>query len=140
MADLLWHTRAMSRFALVSLLVACTTTPPPSEPTRTASARSMYIQEPGTSQWPPMISGNTAIVPDRATIEAASVEYARLMSSWKLCIDETGAVSLVEKLRSSGFPDYDAAIRRELSSWKFQAAAPACKAISLVYELPATKT
>jgi hypothetical protein len=111
---------------------------------RTAVASSMYYPQPGQPMWPPMISGKQAIIPDEPTIERASVEYARLMSSWKVCIDETGAVNIVEKLRSSGFPDYDATIRRELSQWKYQPlkvdgkAMAACKAVTLVYDLPSS--
>ena len=148
----------MHRLALIVLLAACAATPArdadtpaststaaPAQPRRTVTATSYFIGEPGAPQQPPMISGNKAIAPDEATIQRASVEYARLLSSWKVCIDETGSVSVIEKLRSSGFPDYDATIRRELAQWKYQPlqvdGKPTswCKGVSLVYELPAAK-
>lgn len=153
----------MHRLALITLLAACASTPardaaqptqasstppaaePAATPGRSVTATSYFIPEPGGRQQPPMISGKQAIAPDEATIQRASVEYARLLSSWKVCIDETGSVSVIEKLRSSGFPDYDATIRRELAQWKYQPlqvdGKPTswCKGVSLVYELPAAK-
>jgi hypothetical protein len=139
----------MYRFTILALLAACATRPAPEpaepEQPQVVATRLIVNPEPGKPVWPQLVRGTMAIRPDEGTIERASVEYARILSEWKLCIDRTGTLTTVEKVRSSGFPEYDAAIRREMANWQY---APirlpaekttACTVVALVYELPADK-
>jgi outer membrane biosynthesis protein TonB len=138
----------MLRLTLLSIaLAACAPPPPPPAepappPTRTVTATRYVFPNDPKNPGPALLSGKTAIAPDEATIQAASVEYARLMSSWKICIAESGDVSGVDKIQGSGFPDWDAAVRRELTLWKFERPQidgqprAVCKAVTFVYPLP----
>jgi hypothetical protein len=132
----------MSRLVIVPLVAACAAKPPaPNEPssTRAVSADSIEMVDPTGPAWPTRMSGNETIAPDEATIERASVANARLTTTWKLCVDASGTVTTVDNRQSSGFPDYDAAVRRELLGWKYKprdGAREICKAVTLVFELP----
>lgn len=139
----------MLRLSLLSLaLAACAPTPPPpaepTPPTRAVTATRYNIPNDPRNPGPALLSGKTAIAPDEATIAAASVEYARLMSSWKVCIAESGDVSSVDKIQGSGFPDWDAAVRHELTLWKYEPPQidgqprAVCKGVTFVYPLPAS--
>lgn len=141
----------MLRLSLLSIAVtACASTPapPPAEPapatTRTVTATRYVLPNDPKNPGPALLSGKTAIPPDEATIQAASAEYARLMSSWKVCIAESGDVSSVDKIQGSGFPDWDAAVRHELTLWKYERPQidgqprAVCKGVTFVYPLPAS--
>jgi TonB family protein len=87
------------------------------------------------------IAGDKNIVPDDATrseIQRAGKE--RIVTSWKLCIDETGAATEVKVLKPSGFAAYDAKIERAMKAWKYQPfeapvgrVVPVCTAVTFIY-------
>ena len=62
------------------------------------------------------------------------------MTTWKLCIDESGAVKETKVLKASGFAAYDAKIERELKTWAYKPyltpvgrAVPVCTAVTFIY-------
>ena len=112
----------MSRCLPVAVLAACATTPRPADPSQTVKTTEYRLIVPGDQYINIVrISGTTAIVPDLATKNMiGAMQPPRVISSWKLCMDETGAVASVDKLKSSGFMDYDATIRRELHKWQYK--------------------
>ena len=119
---------------------AATAATAPGEPSRAASSTSLYLREPGDGPAPVRVSGSTTIIPSASTqAMVAERQPPRVISSWKLCLDESGAVTLVDKLKSTGFMDYDATIRRELATWKYAPyekdgqVVPVCTMVSLVY-------
>ena len=64
----------------------------------------------------------------------------KLVGAFKLCLATTGSVSSVTMLKSSGFPDYDAKILREMRTvWRYQPytvdakAVPVCTAVTFIY-------
>jgi hypothetical protein len=86
------------------------------------------------------IAGEKQIPPDdddRAAIARAGVEVT---ATFKLCIDELGAVAEVDRLRSTEHGGYDAKLERELRTWRYEphlvdgVATPACTAVSFVYK------
>ncbi|MEO8552979.1 MAG: hypothetical protein ABI678_23565 [Kofleriaceae bacterium] len=105
-------------------------TPTPSPPTIVAP----------TLLEPLRIAGTKMIVPDdktRTAIEASGRE--KVIASLKLCLDSTGAVSLVKLIRSSGFTAYDQLLDHEMHGWKYKpyvdhgAAIPVCTAVTFIY-------
>jgi TonB family protein len=80
------------------------------------------------------------IVPDDATAGAIAKSGKRVIGSYKLCLDERGKVSEVKKLKSTGYPAYDATIEATMKTWTFEpfapggAPTPVCTAYTFVYE------
>lgn len=92
------------------------------------------------------IAGDRAIVPDDATkVAIARTGRDKIVGSLKLCVDETGTVTVVTLLKSTGFPDYDAKLEREMRTWRYRPyevngqAARVCTAVTFIYkqDLPA---
>ncbi len=86
------------------------------------------------------ISGDKNIVPEDVTkTEIQRSGKSRLVIPVKICLSATGAVKSVSVMKSSGFPKYDAKIKREMQTWKYRPfkvngkAAPVCSAITLIY-------
>lgn len=80
------------------------------------------------------------ILPDDATKTAITrSQRDKVVGSFKLCISDTGAVTGVTALKSTGFPDYDAKIIREMNTWAYRPylvngkAAPVCTAVTFIY-------
>jgi hypothetical protein len=67
------------------------------------------------------IAGDRHIPPpaDVARTIAAS-DRTRVVSTWKVCVDLTGAVSHVEMLKSTGLAKYDRQIAKQLRRWRFR--------------------
>jgi hypothetical protein len=89
---------------------------------------------------PLRLAGTKLIVPDdktRTAIEASG--RTKVIASLKLCLDSTGAVSLVRLLRSSGFVAYDQLLDHEMHGWKYKPyidggnAIPVCTAVTFIY-------
>jgi TonB family protein len=86
------------------------------------------------------ISGTTNIVPDDAT-RAAMVKdkRARLLASVKLCVKETGDITGVNVVKSSGYPAYDKRISDAVAAWKYRPymvngkPTAACTAVIFIY-------
>lgn len=87
------------------------------------------------------IAGEKAIVPDDKTRKAIQDSSAtRLIASFKLCVDDTGKVTKVTMLKSSGFEAYDQKILREMrTNWAYRPyqvngkAVPVCTAVTFIY-------
>ena len=86
------------------------------------------------------ISGDKNIVPDDATKDKIQQSgQQRLVTSYKLCIDTQGTVITVAKLKSSGFPDYDAKIMSQMQQWRYRPyqldgkPVPVCTAVTFIY-------
>jgi hypothetical protein len=88
------------------------------------------------------ISGVTQPTPDRGTqVEMVRAGKTRLIASFKLCVDEVGAVSRVVHLKSSGFPAYDDEIVKAISKWVFRpflvdgAVQPVCSVVTFIFDV-----
>jgi protein TonB len=86
------------------------------------------------------IAGNKNIIPDDADKRAiARSGKTKLVASFKLCIDVDGNIAEISKLKSSGFPGYDAKIDHEMHDWRYRpfvvngAPAPVCTAVTFIY-------
>jgi len=86
------------------------------------------------------VAGEKAIVPDDKTkVEIRDAKRDKLVGSFKLCVDVGGAVTAVTLLKSSGFPDYDRKIIREMNKWAYKPylvndhAVPVCTAVTFIY-------
>jgi hypothetical protein len=86
------------------------------------------------------IAGQKLIVPDDKTkIAIQDAKRDKVVASFKLCLDDTGVVTKVVTLKSSGFPDYDAKITREMNKWAYRPylvndqAVPVCTAVTFIY-------
>jgi hypothetical protein len=86
------------------------------------------------------IAGDKVIVPDDATkTEITRAGKEKIIGSFKLCIDATGAVMTVKMLKTTGFADYDAKIIREMNKWAYKPfivngkSTPVCTAVTFIY-------
>ena len=87
------------------------------------------------------VRGNKLIRPDTATHDAiVKAQKARVISSFKLCIDVRGSVGSVTMLKSSGFDVYDRAIQAEIKqTWAYApfevngVRVPVCTAVTFIY-------
>lgn len=67
------------------------------------------------------ISGNVDIKPSDATRSAMNATgRTEFVATIKLCVNARGAVTSVHLLKSSGYADYDAAIRGEVARWRYR--------------------
>lgn len=106
--------------------------PPPPPPPQNVAPTALEAQR---------VAGEKNIVPDDKTkTEIARSGKDRLIGSFKLCLSVDGDVMLVQQLRSTGFPDYDAKIAREIRQhWRYTpflingAPAPVCTAVTFIY-------
>ena len=86
------------------------------------------------------VRGTTQILPDPEDAAALQQGGKRAVAVYKLCLDETGAVSQVRLLKSSGRPAYDQKIERAMRDWAYRpflvnnVASPVCTAITFVYQ------
>jgi len=81
------------------------------------------------------LSGTEQIVPDEPTRAAMAKKHiTKLRGTWKLCIDTSGNVTDVKKLKGTGFSHYDAQIDEEVRGWTY---APletgVCQSVTFVY-------
>jgi hypothetical protein len=85
--------------------------------------------------------GAKQIVPDDATkTEMDRDAKARLIASFKLCLDTTGTISEIKPLKLSGYPAYDEKLIRTIrDTWKYLpylvkgTPTPVCTAVTFVY-------
>jgi hypothetical protein len=67
------------------------------------------------------IPKETQIVPDDATVaEMQAAGVSRVVGSFKLCVDKTGAVTEVTRVKSTGYPAYDQKIQGQMEQWKYR--------------------
>ncbi len=88
------------------------------------------------------VAGQTKILPDDATRGAMKASgKSQIIGAWKVCIDDTGALTEIKGLKSTGFPDYDAEIEATLHAWRFKPhmvdghATAACTALTFILAL-----
>ena len=87
------------------------------------------------------IAGEKMISPDDVTkTEISRSGKDRLIGSFKLCLTNTGSISSVTQLKSTGFPAYDNKILNKMrSEWRYKPymvngkAVPVCTAVTFVY-------
>jgi TonB family protein len=87
------------------------------------------------------IAGDKNIVPDEATKEQiADSGKSRITVALKICLTDTGAIKAVTVLKASGFPAYDAKIKKTIEdTWQYRpfmvdgVATPVCAALTLIY-------
>lgn len=86
------------------------------------------------------IAGQKFIVPDDETM--AEIDQAgrpKLVTTYKLCIDTAGSVAVLDMLKPSGFPAYDAKMQREMRAWRYRpytvdgVAKAVCTSIIFIY-------
>ncbi len=89
------------------------------------------------------ISGTKDILPDDATrAKMAADKKQKVVGSWKLCLDTSGAPTLVSLLKSTGYPTYDDAIAASVRAWRYQPIpidgkpAAVCTAVTFIFALP----
>jgi TonB family protein len=67
------------------------------------------------------VAGDETIQPDAETARAMIASgRGRIVTSWKVCIDPTGAVDEVKSITSSGFLAWDQALAAGIRTWRFQ--------------------
>ena len=110
--------------------------PPPPPPPPPAPPQNV----PPTALEQSRIAGEKMIQPDEVTnTEIIRSGKSKLVGSFKLCLNALGNVSLVQMLKSTGFPAYDNKIQTEMHSWRYRpfmvngAAAPVCTAVTFIY-------
>lgn len=88
------------------------------------------------------ISGNDQIVaPDAVRLTMMHEGKQQVTAAVLLCIDTAGRVDQASVKRSTGYPEYDAKLLREMRSWRYRAyevdgkATPACTSVVLVYRI-----
>jgi hypothetical protein len=86
------------------------------------------------------IFGSPAIVPDdRTRTHILRARKSKVIGSFKLCLGLNGTVAEVTRLKSTGFPAYDAKILREMRTWLYRPykvngkAVPVCTAVTISY-------
>jgi hypothetical protein len=87
------------------------------------------------------IAGNKLITPDDDTwAQVASRDLRRIQASFRVCLDEAGAVESVLPFRSSGFAAYDRKIMATIAStWRYapykidDVATAVCTAVTFIY-------
>lgn len=89
---------------------------------------------------PLRIAGAKNIGPDdRTKEELAAAGMKRLVGSFKLCLDATGAVRTVDILKPTGAPAYDTKILAGMRQWRFRPyvvdgeAQAVCTAVTFIY-------
>lgn len=92
-----------------------------------------------------LVKGTRDVVPDDHTkISIRKANKENLIGTWRMCIDETGAVTEVERLKSTGFPGYDLKIGNSVKTWKYKPylydgkPQAVCTALSFIYRSRST--
>jgi len=120
--------------------------PPHAEPKRvlehTMGAMVMPPRELAAVLKPQRIGGTTHLVPDEATRQAMAARHVdKVTATWKLCLDTTGKVGAVTKLKGSGFANYDRMLEAAVRHWVYAPyeidgrAVSVCTAATFVYRL-----
>lgn len=86
------------------------------------------------------LGGERDIVPDADTQrEIATAGKPRLVGTFKLCVNTSGAVASIKMLKSTGFERYDQTIERGMHTWKYSPLVfdgkptPVCTAVTFIY-------
>src|SRR5438874_1475224 len=88
----------------------------------------------------PTIARTILLSPSAATKAAIERTHDFTAASFKLCLDDTGAVVTVRGLKSTGYPAYDDKLRMTiLDTWKYKPylvngqPVPVCTAVTFIY-------
>ncbi|WP_428267738.1 TonB family protein [Haliangium sp.] len=118
-----------------SLLPVVEITPPPALPARTEPR----VVKPTVVEGQ-RVAGNARIAPDQEVkLQMARDGRERIQAVVKMCLDRSGEVSSTQIVRSSGFADYDAKLRREMRSWVYRPylaggePVPVCTTVTFIY-------
>lgn len=85
------------------------------------------------------LTGDKNIMPDLATQTALDLTGDPVIGGFRLCVDITGHVANVTRLRSTRFDKYDQTIERTMRTWTYRpyvvdgAPSPACADITIIY-------
>jgi hypothetical protein len=86
------------------------------------------------------IAGKLEITPDEKTKKAIlASKKNRLVGSWKLCLNNRGAISEVTVLKGTGVPAYDAKVESDMRGWRYRPwlvdgkAVPICTVVTVIY-------
>lgn len=87
------------------------------------------------------LSGETAVSPDDVDkLRLQQSGKAQLRGTFRLCIDDTGAVESVLPLTSTGIVNYDVKIMRKMHDWRYRPyqvdaqPVPVCTKITVIYD------
>jgi hypothetical protein len=88
------------------------------------------------------IAGEKNILPnEQVRLAMQRANQLRLIASLKVCVDDSGAVSNVTMLKSTGYPSYDELLQATIAStWMFQPfvlngrVLPVCTAVTFIYK------
>jgi hypothetical protein len=88
------------------------------------------------------ISGDDQVQPpDTVKLQMQRDGRARVIASFKVCLDAGGAVTRVERLHSTGYAAYDARLDQAIHGWRYKAytdgdrAIAVCSAVTFVYSM-----
>jgi hypothetical protein len=79
-----------------------------------------WVKVPGGAIVRSRTHGDDHIEPDNATRAELAKARRRASGTFRLCVDEGGAVVLARAVIETGFPAYDEKILREVRAWKFR--------------------
>jgi hypothetical protein len=87
------------------------------------------------------VSGKRNIVPDDDTkLAIDKAGKTKLIGSYKLCVDTSGAITTINRLKSTGFDAYDRLIEQKMLDWRYQPflidgkPTAVCTAITFIYQ------
>ncbi len=107
--------------------------PPPPPPPSTAVSPTMLESL--------RVAGIKTIVPDAPTIASmVQAKRGRVTAAMKMCVDDTGSVTTVSLLKSSGYPAYDRKLLGEMQQWLYRPykqngrAIAVCTAVTFIYD------
>jgi hypothetical protein len=112
--------------------------PPAPAPAPTVERTPAHVPPPSLD--PLRITGERSILPDAITMEALALTGDPVVGSFRFCLDTTGHVANVTRLRSTRFDSYDATIERTIkTTWTYRpylvdgVAAPVCSDVTFIY-------
>ncbi len=112
--------------------------PPPDVPQEIVEVPSVLLGK--------RLAGQTQLMPSAENRELLKLaRIARVIVAFQYCIDESGAVVSVGRIRSSGLREYDAQIEAAMKEWRYRpyveagaAPAPVCASVRFVYSQSST--
>ncbi len=91
------------------------------------------------------IAGESSIVPDDVTkIEIFRAGISKVVTTYKLCVGTDGVPYVVQMLKSSRFPAYDARLQAAMMLWRYRpytidgVATRVCTGVTFIYQQPAS--
>lgn len=87
------------------------------------------------------VSGEKNVVPDDGTKAAiAQAGTKKIIGSFKLCLDTSGSISSIKRLKSTGFDAYDRLIEQKMHDWRYRPflidgkPTAVCTAVTFIYK------